>query len=352
MRIDALNLESHQSESPPHAVAAQAHAAVPEFWPRKYDLFGVGVSATTYAEATAAILHAAEERASAAVSAHAVHALMTFAGSPAMRAKANSFEMITPDGQPVRWALNLLHGAKLKQRVYGPHLTLHVCHAAAERGVPIFLYGGANDEVLQKLIAALTERFPRLKIAGAVSPPFRPLTADEAETLVQTIQASGAGIVFIGLGCPKQDEFAVAFRERLAAVLICVGAAFDFHAGIKPQAPRWMQGWGLEWLYRLGQEPHRLWKRYLVTNSTYLAKLARSLARKWLMPWRPPTQFARQRIVAEPVQPEQKRAPPRESSLSETVVMHAEETVRTNAAEARPHAEEAGLNARPRNAIP
>ena len=254
----------------------------PHFWPRKYDVFGVGISATTYDEATLAILHAAEERVGAVVSAHAVHALITFSATQTLRDMANTFEMITPDGQPVRWALNRLHGTGLTDRVYGPNLTLHLCAAAAERGVAIYLYGGANDEVLTKLRANLLARFPKLNIAGAYSPPFRPLSDDEADRLVDDINASGAGIVFIGLGCPKQDEFAHAFRNRLCAVLVCVGAAFDFHAGIKGSAPAWMQRRGLEWLYRLIQEPRRLWKRYFVTNSIYVGKLLAAMARRWL----------------------------------------------------------------------
>ena len=269
------------------------------FWPRKFDVFGVGISATTYSDATAAILKAAEERIGAVVSAHAVHALITFSASQPLRDMANTFEMITPDGQPVRWALNRLHGARLADRVYGPSLTLHLCEAAAERGVPIYLYGGANDDVLRKLQANLLFKYPKLNIAGAYSPPFRPLSAEEADRLVEEINASGAGIVFIGLGCPKQDEFAHAFRDRIHAVLVCVGAAFDFHAGIKGSAPAWMQRRGLEWLYRLVQEPRRLWKRYLVTNSIYVGKFAAALARKWFMPWKKARVFELQPIVPE-----------------------------------------------------
>ncbi len=270
---------------------------IPTNWPRKYDIFGVGISATTYAEATETILRAAEERVGAVVSAHAVHALVTFSSSQELRDKANTFEMITPDGQPVRWALNRLHATRLTDRVYGPNLTLYLCAAAAERGVPIYLYGGANEDILEKLKTSLLARFPKLKIAGAFSPPFRALTEEESDILVDEVNSSGAGIFFIGLGCPKQDEFAYAFRDRMNAVLICVGAAFDFHAGIKGSAPAWMQKRGLEWLYRLVQEPRRLWKRYLVTNSIFVGKFAAALARKWFMPWKKPQQFPLQPIA-------------------------------------------------------
>jgi N-acetylglucosaminyldiphosphoundecaprenol N-acetyl-beta-D-mannosaminyltransferase len=245
-------------------------------WPPKVDVFGLEVSPTTYEEATETIIAAASWHSPAVVSCHAVHALVTFSGDRELREKANTFEMITPDGQPVRWALNLLHGTRLRDRVYGPQLTLRVCRAAAEAGVSIYLYGG-TPEVLQKLESNLCRQFPGLQIAGSESPPFRALTEEEDRAVVERINGSGAGIVFIGLGCPKQDLFAHDHRDRVNAVQICVGAAFDFHAGVKQTAPPWMQRLALEWLFRLCEEPRRLWRRYLVTNSIYLMKLAASL---------------------------------------------------------------------------
>jgi N-acetylglucosaminyldiphosphoundecaprenol N-acetyl-beta-D-mannosaminyltransferase len=135
----------------------------------------------------------------------------------------------------------------------------------------------------------LIQKFPRLRIAGAEAPPFRRLTPEEDEAMVQRINASGAGLVFIGLGCPKQDHFAADHMDHIQAVQVCVGAAFDFHAGNKRTAPAWMQRRGLEWLFRLFQEPRRLWKRYLVTNTLFLVKLAR----QWLgfKPHQPQPQF-------------------------------------------------------------
>jgi exopolysaccharide biosynthesis WecB/TagA/CpsF family protein len=247
-------------------------------WPRKVDLFGVGVSVTDYAGATAVVLEAARRRQSAVVTCHAVHAIVTASGDRDLRAKVNTFELVTPDGQPVRWAMNLLHHTGLTDRVYGPDLTLHLCRAAAEEGVPIYLYGG-NPTVAEKLRANLLQLCPNLEIAGHEAPPFRPLTFEEDEAVVERINASGAGLVFIGLGCPKQDLFAAEHRDRIRAVQVCVGAAFDFHAGVKSVAPAWMQRRGLEWLYRLWQEPGRLWRRYLVTNSIFLAKLAAAFVR-------------------------------------------------------------------------
>ena len=253
----------------------------PPAWPAKRAVFGVGISPTNYAEAAECVVRAGARRESAAVSAFAVHALIEAVRDPRLGAAVRRFEMITPDGQPVRWALNLLHAAGLRERVYGPTLTLEICRLAAARRVPIYLYGGA-ESVTPRLADRLRERFPALEIAGSMSPPFRalgaPETAEDDRRAVEAIRASGAGIVLIGLGCPKQDFLADRLRDRLDAALVCVGAAFDFHAGVKPIAPRWMQDRGLEWLYRLGSEPQRLWKRYLVTNSLYLGRLGLALA--------------------------------------------------------------------------
>ena len=241
-------------------------------WPKKCDVFGIGISPTTYEEASRVIVDAGKRREKRLVSCYAVHALITFAGEQSLRQVSNDFDMVTPDGQPVRWALNLLHGTGLTDRVYGPDLTLEICRRAAVEGVSIYLYGGSPD-VADKLPVRLQEMLPDLKIVGSESPPFRALTPEEGEQVVERINSSGAGIVFIGLGCPKQDLFAHEHRDTINAVQVCVGAAFDFHAGAKSTAPSWMQERGLEWAYRLIQEPGRLWKRYLVTNSIYLMKL-------------------------------------------------------------------------------
>ncbi|MGA2259715.1 MAG: WecB/TagA/CpsF family glycosyltransferase [Thermoguttaceae bacterium] len=219
-------------------------------WPPKVDVFGIGVTPTSYDEAAAVILEAARRGVSAVVSCHAVHALITSSRDSGLAACVNTFEMITPDGQPVRWALNLLHGAKLTDRVYGPELMLRVCHGAAAAGIPIYLYGG-RPGVTKLLESRLCEMFSGLKIAGAETPPFSALAPEEDEAVIERINSSGARVVFIGLGFPKQDVFAHAHRDRVRAVQLCVGAAFDFHAGVKRMAPPWMQRWGLEWLYRL-----------------------------------------------------------------------------------------------------
>lgn len=248
-------------------------------WPRKYDLFGVQVSATSVDEAAGLILQAARENVPAVVSFQAVHAVVTTGADPALREAVNSFELVGPDGQPVRWALNLLHGVGLRERVYGPELMLRLCQRAAAEAVPLYLYG-SSPGVIASLSANLLAKYPSLAIAGAESPPFRALSAAEEQETAERIEASGARIVFVGLGAPKQDQFAARLRGRVRAVQVCVGAAFDFHAGTKRMAPRWMQRSGLEWLFRLCAEPRRLWRRYLVTNSVFLGKLAVALLQR------------------------------------------------------------------------
>jgi len=241
-------------------------------WPRKVDLLGVQVSVTNYEEATDMVIEAARQREPALVACQAVHAVVTASCDPDLRDKLNGFDLVTPDGQPVRWAMNLLHGVGLVDRVYGPELMLHLCRSAADNAVSVYLYGG-SPEVIELLRERLPRLCPGLRIAGAESPPFRALSSTEDQATVERINTSGAGLLFLGLGCPKQDLFAHAHRESIRAVQVCVGAAFDFHAGVKPMAPAWMQRRGLEWLFRLAHEPRRLWKRYLVTNTIFLAKL-------------------------------------------------------------------------------
>jgi len=271
----------HQEDSTRVASVGQTDLRVdpvlsPVTWPAKVDLFGVQVTPTTYEEATDTIITAGRQRQPSIVSCHAVHAIVTFSDDAELREKVNTFDMITPDGQPVRWAVNSLYKRDLPDRVCGPKLMLDLCERAAETGVSIYLYGG-SPAVVEKLQANLTDMFPGLEVAGYESPPFRPLTEEEDQAAVERINDSGAGLVFIGLGCPKQDVFAYEHRDRIQAVQLCVGAAFDFHAGVKKPAPAWMQRSGLEWFYRLIQEPRRLGMRYLSTNTAYLMKWARAL---------------------------------------------------------------------------
>jgi exopolysaccharide biosynthesis WecB/TagA/CpsF family protein len=256
--------------------AAPSRSASPVTWPRKLEVFGVQVTPTTYTEAVETAIAAARHRQSSVIACHAAHAIVTTSNDSELRTKANRFDMITPDGQPVRWALNMIHGAQLRERVYGPELMLRLCQAAAREKVGIYLYGGTPNS-LALLQQNLIKRFPDLLISGSESPPFRELTAKEDEEVVARIRGSKAGLVFIGLGCPKQDHFAADHRDQIDAVQVCVGAAFDFHAGVVPMAPAWMQKRGLEWLFRLCRDPRRLWRRYLLTNTQFALKLGHAL---------------------------------------------------------------------------
>ena len=239
----------------------------------KHNLLGVKVDAVDYTAAVAKIIAAARDSQPLAVSALAVHGVMTGVFDAAHRYRLNHFDLICPDGQPVRWGLNLLHRTDLADRVYGPSLMLEVCRAAASEGLPIFLLGGYS-EMLTALSARLTDQISGLKIAGVRASKFRVLSQDEWTELVDAIRTSGARILFVGLGCPRQEVFAFEARHAVSMPTIGVGAAFTFHAGALPQAPPIMQRWGLEWLFRLAQEPRRLWRRYLLLNPAYVALLA------------------------------------------------------------------------------
>ncbi|HEX8525129.1 MAG TPA: WecB/TagA/CpsF family glycosyltransferase, partial [Tepidisphaeraceae bacterium] len=231
-------------------------------WPNKQDLFGVKVSATSYDEAVECIIAAAKKNQSAAVTAFAVHGLVTAAREKGYREMVNTFEIISPDGQPVRWALNKFYDAGLNDRVYGPEMMLRTCKRAAKDGVGIYLYG-SKPHIMEPLVRNLSLACPGLRILGAETPENFPLTPEQRDALIKRVNDSGAGVLLLGLGCPRQEIFCYENHEKIHAVTICVGAAFDFHAGVKPTAPSWMQKRGLEWLFRLWCEPRRLWRRYL-----------------------------------------------------------------------------------------
>lgn len=244
--------------------------------PHKTSVLGIGVSRTNYRDATEFIIQNAKLRQSCTVAPTPVHGIMSGYLDRNHGRYLNQFTMVTPDGQPVRWALNLLRqpgDMPLRDRVCGPVLTLHLCKRAAEENLSVFFYG-STEVVLEKLHSNLQRQFPNLKIAGTISPPFRPLSDAEQAEYIDRIRDSGASIVFVGLGCPRQEKWAFEHRHQLDCPLICIGAAFDFHSGNLPVAPVWMQNAGLEWLFRLTQEPIRLWKRYLLLNPLYLMLLA------------------------------------------------------------------------------
>lgn len=237
------------------------------------NILGVNINAVDYSAAVNRIAHAAANNEPLAVSALAVHGVMTGALDSVHRQRLNGLDLVVPDGQPVRWALNWLHKAKLKKRVYGPELMLRVCQRAADDQLPIFLFGGSGD-MLELLSRRLVEMFPGLIIAGKRASLFRRLNEHERNELCDEIRQSGASITFAGIGCPRQEVWAYENRDRLNMPILAVGAAFAFHAGQLSQAPPALQRMGLEWGYRLFREPLRLWKRYLLLNPLYLTMLA------------------------------------------------------------------------------
>jgi N-acetylglucosaminyldiphosphoundecaprenol N-acetyl-beta-D-mannosaminyltransferase len=201
----------------------------------------------------------------------ATHTVMVAQEDDAAMDAVLGASLVVPDGQPLVWALRAL-GRPLPDRVYGPDLMLRHCERAAANGSRIFLYGGRNQGALVQLTLNLRRRFPGLRVVGGCSPPFRDLAEEELDAVAQEINRSDADIVWVGIGVPKQEKWMAAMRDRLdAPVLVGVGAAFDFHAGLVPQAPAWMQSAGLEWAFRLAQEPRRLWKRYLRYNPRFVA---------------------------------------------------------------------------------
>lgn len=206
------------------------------------------------------------------------HSVVTAGQDAAFGRIIEAADMATPDGAPVARMLRIL-GSPAQQRINGPDLMWKYCEQAALRGESIYLYGGLPD-TLALLQQRLKAAFPGLLIAGAYSPPFRLATAEEDEADVARINAAGAGTVWVSLGCPKQEQWMAAHRGRVNAVMIGVGAAFDYHAGTIKRAPKWMQNAGLEWLHRLCSEPRRLWKRYLVTNTLFIAGAASQLLRR------------------------------------------------------------------------
>jgi N-acetylglucosaminyldiphosphoundecaprenol N-acetyl-beta-D-mannosaminyltransferase len=231
-------------------------------------VLGMRVDATTYADVAEHVISWAHQRASKYVCIATVNNVMESYDSKAFQHVTNAADLVTPDGMPVVWALKLL-GHAHATRVYGPDLMPIVLERAAEERIPVGFYG-ASQAVLYRLLETVKSRFPSIHIAYAFSPPFRQLTVDEDRDVVDAINRSGTAILFIGLNTPKQDYWMGAHRGRVNAVMLGVGAAFDFMAGTKPQAPRWMMRIGFEWLFRLATEPRRLWKRYLKHNPRFI----------------------------------------------------------------------------------
>ena len=230
---------------------------------------GMRVDATSYGDASWRVARWAREGRSAYVCVATVHMVMEAFDSPEFRRVVNGADLVTPDGRPLVWALRSL-GVKGATQVRGTDLTTHVVERAAREGIPVGLYGG-TPELLKTFVRILESRYPGVRVVCRIAPPFRPLTPKEDESVTQEIVSSGARILFVGIGCPKQERWMEAHKGRIPAVMLGVGAAFDFHTGRVRQAPGWLQVAGLEWLFRLLMDPGRLWKRYAKHNPRFLA---------------------------------------------------------------------------------
>jgi len=242
--------------------------------PAKVRVLDVDISATSYAETCACLEAWGRAGSGVYVAICNVHTVMEAHGDPAYAAVLNGAAIATPDGMPLVWALRR-QGHAGQPRVYGPDLLLaFAAHASRREGLTSYFYGGAEG-VAETLARNLAGRFPGFRVVGTESPPFRDLTPSEDEEAVARINDSGAQVVWVGLGAPKQERWMAAHAGRVRGVMVGVGAAFDFHAGRVRQAPRWMMRAGLEWLYRLWAEPRRLWRRYLVNNPHFLWHLLR-----------------------------------------------------------------------------
>ncbi|MGB3263485.1 MAG: WecB/TagA/CpsF family glycosyltransferase [Microcoleus sp.] len=236
----------------------------------KKSVLGILVNAVNYEAAVSKIIAAASAGKPLSVSALAVHGVMTGVLDSTHRHRLNHIDLVLPDGQPVRWALNLLYNTELPDRVCGPNAMLQICERAAQEGLSIYLYG-SQTSVLEALSRNLCERYPKLIIAGTQPSKFKCITPQEKQEIVEQIRSSGAAITFVGLGCPRQEVWAYEYRDDLSMPLIAVGAAYDFHAGNLAKAPEFLSKIGLEWLFRMIKEPRRLWKRYVLLNPLYVS---------------------------------------------------------------------------------
>ncbi len=235
----------------------------------KKQLFTVNYSITDYEEASQIIIDKALSHTSFGVTALAVHGLIESVKNKPFRTIVNQLDIIVPDGQPVKWALNNFYKTKLKDRVAGPILTNHVLRKANERALGIYLYG-STAVTLQKMQDVIKKKYPKINISGIHPDRFREASAEEDIVDIKKINESGAHIVLVGRGCPRQEKWVASHLGSINAPMLAIGAAFDFIAGNIAHAPKWVQDSGFEWLFRLVQEPNKLWKRYLTTNTHFL----------------------------------------------------------------------------------
>ncbi|MCK9247448.1 MAG: WecB/TagA/CpsF family glycosyltransferase [Solirubrobacteraceae bacterium] len=267
----------HDTAPPVTNAALLRELATP---PPQVEILGVPLALTTYDRTLSWIDAMVASRRQGYVCVAATHTVMVCQEDEELRDAVLGSSLTVPDGQPLVWAMNLL-GHQQPNRVYGPTLMERHCEHAAENGTRVYLYGGRDRQALDRLARELRRRFPSLRIVGGWSPPYRPLSAAEDDAIVDEINRSGADVVWVGIGVPKQEKWMARMRSRLdAPVLVGVGAAFDFHAGLVPQAPHRIQSLGLEWAFRLLQEPRRLWRRYARYNPLFVRRFTSQLVRQ------------------------------------------------------------------------
>lgn len=245
------------------------------------DVLGTPVGHWTYITAIERIVDLGRRRIGSTVAACNVHMIMTAHRDADFRRCLAEFELVIPDSQPVRWAVNLLGNAGLKETVAGMELVLKLCEVARDQGLGIFLYGSYPERVT-RLGENLQRWYPGLRVVGVQPSRFRPLTVEEDREDIDRMNDSGAHIVLVGMGCPRQERWASEHRASVKAVMVCVGGAFDVHSGVVPRAPTWMRQSGLEWVYRLSREPRRMWRRYIYNNPAFLFLLSGAWIKKRL----------------------------------------------------------------------
>jgi exopolysaccharide biosynthesis WecB/TagA/CpsF family protein len=233
---------------------------------QKVDIFSIPYAVVDYDSAALEIIEQAQNKRSYAVYALPVHGVVENKQNPAFAEAVKKADMIVPDGQPIRWAMNNFHKVGLKDRVYGPLLTLRVLSEANDLGLNVYVYGGATEETLEKFVAFIQKNYPKVKICGK----YREDKPNDNTLTPEMVNEAETHILLVGRGCPKQEIWVASNKGKINAVMMAVGAAFAFHAGTIKQAPKWMQNNGLEWLYRLVQEPKRLFKRYFTTNTYFI----------------------------------------------------------------------------------
>ena len=234
----------------------------------KTTIIGTKIDQATYSSCIELILSWASSHESRYACIANVHTIMEAYDSVHFKRLVNDAELVTPDGMPLVWMMRA-KGVKHQERVYGPTLMLKTIELALHENIPIGFYG-SELQVVTSLIERMQARYAGLNVVYSFSPPFRVLSPDEDLAMVEQINRSGCRILFVGLGCPKQEYWMAEHHGKINAVMVGVGAAFDFHSGLKPQAPVWMQAIGLEWLFRLVNEPRRLWRRYLYHNPRFI----------------------------------------------------------------------------------